>query len=188
MGSFLPCAAAILLCLFLPQGACPARAQVAFAQGDSVELDQILFVQAPEQGNTRGAVHESSSDGIVVIWIPEPLQKFCLGKTASQCSAMDYCIRTTTKSVSMCKTLAVPLSRLPAYPAGMIPRRVMSLSFYKLAPGGPYQPLEDFYKSQPRGSLDHISMTARIKARIRFTRGADDDDFRLEQVLATAPF
>src|SRR5208282_4567172 len=74
MGSFLPCAAAILLCLFLPQGACHARAQVAFAQGDSVELDQILFVQAPEQGNTRGAVHESSSDGIVVIWIPEPLQ------------------------------------------------------------------------------------------------------------------
>jgi len=173
------CVLAALLSPLVGPGGGSARAQ-GFSQGNSQERDEILFVQAPE--------HDNGSGGIVAIWIPAPLQKVCVGKTASQCSAMDYCIRTTSKQVSMCRNLAVPLSRLPAYPAGMIPRRMMSLSFYKLAPGGPYQPLEDFYKSLPRSSLEHISMTARIKARIRFTRGADDDDFRLEQVLGTGPF
>jgi hypothetical protein len=157
------------------EGARSARAQTV-SQG--VELDEILFVQAPEHGG----------DGIIVIWIPEPLQKSCLGKTASQCSAMDFCIRTTSKQVPMCRNLAIPLSRLPSYPANMRPRRMISEGFYKLAPGGPYQPLQDFYKSLPRSSLQRISMTARIKARIRFTRTPDDDDFHLEQVLAAAPF
>ena len=165
---------------FAPPGAGSASVQAAFAQGSSVELDEVLFVQAPERDN--------SGNGIEVIWIPEPLQRFCLGKTHSQCSAMDYCIRTTSKQVSTCKNLAVPLSRLPAYPAGMIPRRMISEGFYKLAPGGPYQKLVDFYKSLPRTALERISMTARIKARIRFARSADDDDFNLEQVLAVAPF
>ncbi len=179
---FVFCAAGLLLGALARPGCGVAHAQAAFAQGGSMngERDEILFVQAPE--------HDNGSGGIVVIWIPQPLQKVCLGKTASQCSAMDYCIRTTSKQVSICRNLAVPLSRLPSYPAGMIPRRMMSLSFYKLAPGGPYQPLEDAYKSLPRSSLEHISMTARIKARIRFTRSADDDDMRLEQVLGTAPF
>jgi hypothetical protein len=169
-----------LLSLLAPRGASAAKAQAAFAQGDSTERDEILFVQAPE--------HDNGSGGIVVISIPEPLQRFCLGKTFTQCSSMDYCIRTTTKQVSMCRNLAVPLSRLPSYPPGMTPRRLMSLSFYKLTPGGPYAPLEDFYKSLPRSSLERISMGARIKARIRFTRTPEGDDFQLEQVLATAPF
>jgi len=172
----------LLLCSFPGQGA--GSAQAAFAQG--VDRDEILFVQAPE--GKPGTARDNGSDGMIVAWIPEPLLKFCVGKTMSQCSAMDYCIRTTTRQVAMCRNLAVPLSRLPSYPPGMTPRRVMSLSFYKLQPGGPYQALEDYYKSLPRSSLERISMDARIKARIRFIPGANDDDFRFEQVLATAPF
>jgi len=184
VGWVLICGAVLLLSTFAGQGA--GSAQAAFAQGESTELDEVLFVQAPE--GKPGVARDNSSDGIVIAWIPEPILRFCLGKTMSQCSAMDYCIRTTTKQVPMCRNLAIPLSRLPSYPPGMRPRRVMSLSFYKLLPGGPYQALEDYYKSLPRSSLGRISMDARIKARIRFTPGANDDDFRFEQVLATAPF
>ena len=156
-----------------------AHAQAFTSQG--TELDEILFVQAPE--------HDvAGNPGIVLVWIPEPLLKSCLGKTLSQCSAMDYCIRTTSKQVSTCRNLAIPLSRLPSYPRGMRPARVLSLSFYKVTPTGPYGPLLDYYKSLPRSSLGRLSMGARIKARIQFTRSADDDDFRFEQVLATAPF
>jgi hypothetical protein len=174
------CFAVILLSPFARPNSGSGKGAASFAQGDSQELEETLFVLAPEHDNGQG--------GIDVAWIPEPLLKLCLGKTLSQCSAMDFCIRTTTKQVPMCRNLAIPLSRLPSYPPGMRPRRVMSLSFYKLLPGGPYQPLEDFYKSLPRSSLERISMSARIKARILFTRAADDDDFRLEQVIATAPF
>jgi hypothetical protein len=156
----------------------------AHAQSSSqgTELDQILFVQAPQ--------HDvSSNPGIVVAWIPEPLLKACLGKTLSQCSAMDYCIRTTSKQVSTCRNLAIPLSRLPSsFPPGMRPARVLSLSFYKITAAGPYGPLQAFYKSLPPSSLQRLSTTARIKARVRFTRNSDDDDFQFEQVLATAPF
>jgi hypothetical protein len=185
------CALALCAVAFLPgsptsfapiplvtQAAGSAQAQSSFSQG--TELDEILFVQAPENDNGSG--------GIVLAWIPDPLQKICLGKTLSQCSAMDFCIRTTTKTVAMCRNLAIPLSRLPAYPRGMTPHRVMSLSFYKLSPGGPYQPLVDIYKSLPSSSLDRLSMDARIKARIRVTHSANDDSIQLEQVLATAPF
>lgn len=154
---------------------------VAHAQSAGTELDEILFVQAPE--------HDiASNPGIDLAWIPEPLLKACLGKTLRQCSAMDYCIRTTNKQVAMCRNLAIPLSRLPSYPPGMRPARVLSLSFYKITPTGPYGKLQDFYKSLPRSSVERLSMAARIKARILFTRKPDDDDFRFEQVLATAPF
>jgi hypothetical protein len=166
--------AILLFCAFSGSVPFPAHAQ-------STEMEPILFIQAPEHGIP-------TNPGIEVIWIPEPLQKFCLGKTASQCAAMDFCIRTTSKQVKMCQNLAIPLSRLPAYPSGMTPRRMMSLTFYKLTPGGPYQPLVDAYKSLPRSSLERISMDARVKARVRFTRGDNDDDFQLEQVLAAAPF
>jgi hypothetical protein len=177
----LPSRAAIsLFCAFVCAIPYPVHAQ-------GTEMEQILFVQAPE-GKTPNATSANGSGGIEVIWIPEPLIKFCLGKTASQCAAMDFCIRTTSKQVKMCQNLAIPLSRLPAYPRDMTPRRMMSLTFYKLTPGGPYQPLVDAYKSLPRASLERLSLAARIKARVRFTRGDNDDDFQLEQVLAAAPF
>jgi hypothetical protein len=160
------------------QTAGSAEAQSSFSQG--TELDEILLVQAPENDNGSG--------GIVLAWVPEPLQQSCLGRTLSQCAAMDFCIRTTTKTVPMCRNLAIPLSRLPSYPRGMTPPRVMSLSFYKLTPGGPYQPLVDIYKSLPSSSLDRLSMDARIKARIRYTHSGNNDSMQMEQVLSTAPF
>jgi hypothetical protein len=186
----IPALSVLALCLLaflpgFPSGqtarafAASASAQT-FSQGNSIELDEILFVQAPQPDNGSG--------GIVIAWIPEPLLKSCLGRTLAQCSAMDFCIRTTTKSVPMCRNLAIPLSRLPSYPPGMRPRRVMSLSFYKLASGGPYQPLVDLYKSLPRSSLERHSLYARIKARIRLTPMSNDDSIQLEQVLSTAPF
>jgi hypothetical protein len=172
--------AAIVLCalVFVPGTFAPHAARAQSSAGS--DFDVILFVQAPQPDNGSG--------GIVVAWIPEPLLKSCLGRTLAQCSAMDFCIRTTTKSVAMCRNLAVPLSRLPAYPPGMRPRRVMSLSFYKLSPGGPYQPLVDLYKGLPRSSLERLSLDARIKARIRLTPMSNDDSIQLEQVLSAAPF
>lgn len=172
-----------------------AQAQSSFSDGvesgDSAELAVTLFVQAPEGPNgnvANGSGNGNGNRGIDLAWIPEPLQKICLGKTLSQCGAMDFCIRTTTKTVAMCRNLAIPLSRLPSYARGMSPPRVMSLSFYKLTPGGPYQPLVDAYKSLPSSSLKRLSMDARIKARIRYTHSGNNDSIQLEQVLATAPF
>jgi hypothetical protein len=180
----IPAIASFILCLVvLPSPlAFPGCGVVRAQSSQGTELDEILFVQTPEHDN-------AANPGIDVAWIPEPLLKICLGKTLQQCSAMDFCIRTTSKQVAMCRNLAIPLSRLPSsFPPGMRPRRVMSLSFYKITASGPYGPLQDFYKSLPRSSLQRLSLDARIKARIRFTREPDDDDFQFEQLLATAPF
>jgi hypothetical protein len=146
----------------------------------SVELEQLLFVQAPEQDNGKG--------GIVVIWLPQPLQKLCLGKTATQCSTIDYCIRTTNRESSQCKNIGVNLARIPAYPPDTRPRRKLSVMYFPLAPIKGFEQLKDFYKSAPKESLERISMSARIKTRIRFTRKTDDDDFDLLEVLAVPPF
>jgi len=45
--------------------------------------------------------------------------------------------------------------------------------------------LMKFFESAPKGSLDHLSTRARIKARVKLTRTADDDQFELLEVLAT---
>jgi hypothetical protein len=148
-------------------------------QPGSVELEEFLFVQAPEHDNGKG--------GIVLIWIPQPLLKLCLGKTHTQCATIDYCIRTTNRESSQCKNIGVSLARIPAYPPGTRPRRMMSLVLMYLQPDK-YELLQDFYKSAPKESVERISMSARVKARIRFTRKPDDDDFQLEEVLAVPPF
>jgi hypothetical protein len=70
----------------------------------------------------------------------------------------------------------------------MRPSRQLSVIYYPIAPINGFDLLKDFYRSAPRASLERISMSARIKARIRFTRKADDDDFDLLEVLAVAPF
>jgi len=152
-------------------------AQAPSASG-CVELEQFLFVQAPEHDNGKG--------GIVLIWLPQPL-KLCLGKTHTQCANIDYCIRTTNRESSQCKNIGVDLARIPPYPPDTRPRRMMSLMLLYLTPTK-FEPLQNFYKSAPKESLERISMSARIKARIRFTRKPDDDDFQLEEVLAVPPF
>jgi hypothetical protein len=61
---------------------------VALAQSprpgeSSVELQPSLFVQLPGGKSIPGAVQ--------LVWIPEPLEKYCLGKTHEQCASMDFC-------------------------------------------------------------------------------------------------
>jgi hypothetical protein len=69
-----------------------------------VELEETMFVLKPGTAGVKG---------VVLAWIPQPIQTLCMGKTHMECSSMDYCIRTTSKDVSMCRTLAVKLSSLP---------------------------------------------------------------------------
>lgn len=154
----------------------------AVDQPGAVEIEQLLFVQAPQHANPQ--------DGIVLVWLPEPLQRLCLGKTAKQCATIDYCIRTTNRDVAMCRNLGINLARIPVYPAGTRPRRMISLELSRIYPmkGNGFELLQNFYKSAPRASLERLSMSARVKARIQFIRKPDDDDFNLIQVIAAPPF
>ena len=153
-------------------------AQIPTVGPGSVELDATLFVQAPEfKGATPGT--------IVVIWLPQPLVKLCLGKTATQCANIDYCIRTTNRATPTCSHLGVDLARIAKYPPGTKPRRMLSVTLSRMKPDW-LTPLQDFYRNAPQGSLDVLSMDARVKARIRYDRNANDDGFALLEVL-TAP-
>jgi hypothetical protein len=142
-------------------------------------MDAILFVQSLPMKNGH--------DGIHLVWIPQPLQRLCLGKTAQQCADIDYCIRTTNRDVSTCRNLGIPLSRLPSYPPGMVPARQLSITYIALTPDH-FANLQEFFHRAPKAWLEHLSMSARVKARVRFTRKADDDDFDVLRILAVAPF
>jgi hypothetical protein len=156
-------------------GSSIAHASQAVAP-ETVELEESLFVQDPHL--------KSGKKGVLVVWIPQPLQKACMGKTTEQCSAMDYCIRTTSKNVSTCKNLKVSLDKLPAYPADMRPRRLMSVTLFAMTNSNKFQNLLDFVANAPAGSLDRLSSKARFKARVKLTRTADDDQFDLLEVLS----
>ncbi len=130
---------------------------------------------------------KNGQDGIVLIWIPQPIQRLCLGKTDQQCASIDYCIRTTNQNVSMCRNLGMPLSRLPSYPRGMVPRRQLSVTLMRLTPDY-FSSLQDFVRHAPKASLQRLSLSARVKARVRLTRKPDDDDFDVLEILAVAPF
>ena len=159
-----------------------ARDQSAGVTGhpESTELEAILFVQAPQADNGKGAIR--------LVWVPQPIERLCLGKTAQQCSTIDYCIRTTNREVSMCRNLEIPLSRLPSYPQGMRPRRQLSVIYFPAATIKNLAMLEDFYHRAPRVSLERLSLSTRIKARVRFIRRPDDDDFDVLEIVAISPF
>jgi hypothetical protein len=156
----------------------PAPVSLAAPQQSTSELEVSLFVQDPHmKGGKRG---------IEVVWIPQPILKYCLGKTTQECSTIDYCIRTTNKQVAMCKNLGVDTTHLPAYPADIPPRRVLSvICLYPMTVTTGCGRLMKFFESAPTGSLDRLSTRARIKARVKLTRTADDDQFELLEVLAT---
>jgi len=158
-----------------------ARAQSAGAgaQPPSTEMDAILFVQSFPMKN--------GPDAIDLVWVPEPIQRLCLGKTEQQCASIDYCIRTTNRDVSMCRNLGMPLSRLPSYPAGMVPRRQFSVALMRLTPDH-FTKLQEFFHRAPKASLERLSLSARVKARVRLTHKPDDDDFEVLEILAVAPF
>jgi hypothetical protein len=151
---------------------------VALAQAPrsaSIELEPSLFVQLPGGKSIPGSVQ--------LVWIPEPLEKYCFGKTHVQCASMDFCIRTTTKDVSTCRNLAVDLAHLPAYPPDMRPRRMMSIALIPPTRMNGWQDLEEYIARLPKDQLEHFSPLVRVKARVTFTRTPDDDDFRVVEIL-----
>jgi len=152
-----------------------ALAQTPRSGESSVELEPSLFVQLPGGKITPGAVQ--------LVWIPEPLVKYCLGKTHQQCASMDFCIRTTTKNVSTCRNLAVDLAHLPAYPPDMRPRRMLSITLYLARMKG-WEELQDYVARAPKDRLERFSPLARIKAKVTFTRTPEDDDFRVLEILS----
>jgi hypothetical protein len=145
-------------------------------QEKSSELEAVLFVQDPHLANGK--------KGVQVIWIPQPVQKYCLGKTIKECSTIDYCIHTTNKHAAMCQNLGVDTARLPAYPADVSPKRVLSIVYFLPMDGDKgFGRLAEFFENAPKVSLDHLSRNARIKARVKLSRSADDDQFEMLEVL-----
>jgi hypothetical protein len=162
-------AAASVLCVV-------ALAQTLRPGENSLELEPSLFVQLPGGKITPGAVQ--------LVWIPEPLEKYCFGKTHQQCASMDFCIRTTTKNVSTCRNLAVDLAHLPAYPPNMSPRRMLSIALIPPTRMKGWEELENFIARTPKDRLEHFSPLVRIKAKVTFTRTPEDDDFRVIEILS----
>jgi hypothetical protein len=159
--------AAALLCMV-------AMAQPA--RESSIEMEPSLFVQLPGGKFTPGAVQ--------LVWIPDPLVKYCLGKTHQQCASMDFCIRTTTKNVSTCRNLAVDLAHLPTYPADMSPRRMLSIAMIPPTVMKGWDELEAYLARTPKENLEYCSRAARVKAKVSFTRKPDDDAFRVVEILS----
>ena len=153
------------------------------------EIEATLFILKPDPpaNKTANTGPFANKTAVTVVWIPQPIQKYCIGKTHKECATLDFCIRTTSKSVAMCRNLPVDINHFPAYPADSGPRRMLSvimLGAYNM-PG--FDALRQFVENSPAGSLDHFSQAARIKAKVKFTRTADDDDFKLVEVLAGPP-
>ena len=161
-------AAAAVLCVV-------AMGQTPRPGESNLELEPSLFVQLPGGKSSPGAVQ--------LVWIPAPLEKYCLGKTHEQCAAMDFCIRTTTRDVSTCRNLAVDLAHLPAYPPDMRPRRMLSVVLYLARMKG-WVELQDYMARAPKDRLEHFSPLARIKAKVTFTRTPEDDGFRVLEILS----
>jgi hypothetical protein len=176
--------AAVVFCItsganpYLPGGGetLLAYASSPTPQEKTSELEASLFVQDPHFANGKKAVQ--------VIWIPGPVQKYCMGKTAKECSTIDYCIRTTDKHAAMCQHLSADIARLPPYPPNVSPRRVLSVVYFlPMASEKGFDRLAEFFENAPKGSLDHLSRNARIRAKVKLTRSAGDDEFEVLEVL-----
>jgi hypothetical protein len=96
---------------------------------------------------------------------------------------MDFCIRTTTKNVAMCRNLPVDLAHLPAYPADMRPRRMMSVGLYLARMKG-WDELQEYMARAPKEQLEHFSQAGRVTAKVVFTRTAEDGGFRVVEILS----
>jgi hypothetical protein len=159
-----------------------AQSQVPVAKEGASELEESLFVLNPHLKNAKGV---EIPGVLTVVSVPKPIQKYCMGETSEQCSTIDYCIRTTTKSVAMCQKLPPNLRNLPPYTAGMSPNRVFSISFFQGAPNiKGFDALRRFYDAAPKGTLDVFSTHARFRAKIRFTKTANDGNFELLEVVS----
>jgi len=79
------------------------------------------------------------------------------------------------------------LSKLPKYSSDVRPKRVLSIVFYRGSLIKGWAALRTYFDSQPPGTFDRVSKSARIKARLKLIRSTDDDQFELLEVLAVPP-
>jgi hypothetical protein len=80
--------------------------------------------------------------------------------------------------------LPVDVANIPKYPRDMVPRRVLAVTYFRTATAiKGISDLLEYFDVKPRSDFDRLSMKARISARIRVKRSADDDDFELLEVL-----
>ena len=159
-----------------------AQSQVPAAKEGVSDLEESLFVLNPHLKNAKGV---EIPGVLLVVSVPQPIQKYCMEKNSQECSTIDYCIRTTTKSVAMCQKLPPNLRNLPPYPAGMRPNRMFSISYFQGAPNiKGFDALRRFYDAAPKGTLDVFSAHAGFQAKIRFTKTADDGNFELLEVVS----
>lgn len=166
----------LLIAIGLSAITLPAAPAVrAQSEGTTSEREAILFVQSLAMKNGQS--------GIELVWLPQPLKRFCLGKTAERCALIDYCTRTTNPGWGRCQNV----HPLPSYPAGMVPRRMLSVVLMKLTPNT-FANLQEFVRNAPAASLERLSLSARVKARVRFTRSSDDDSFQVLEITEVAPF
>ena len=136
----------------------------------------MLFVLDPHMKEGR--------KGITLVWLPQPLEKYCIGKTHEACATIDYCIRTTNKDVAMCKNLSADVRNLPPYPVDVTPRRMLSVTLlYPMTPDHGRGSLMKFFEGAAPGSLDRLSTRAQVKARVKLTRTWDDDNFEVLEVV-----
>jgi len=144
------------------------------------EREAFLFV-------VNSTPNASAQGALDVLWIPDPVLKYCLGRTREQCVAIDYCIRTTNRNVSQCRNLPVDISRIPKYPRDLYPSRVLGITYFRTA-SGVIEGINTLFERYDRGQkadFDRVTLNARFKARIRAKRSDDDDDFNVLQVLTT---
>lgn len=145
------------------------------AQSPTTELETFLYIQDPH--------NLQRPDSIFLLWIPEPVLKYCLNRPNKECIDIDYCIRTTTKHVKQCQNLPVDISRIPRYSPETQPRRVLGVTFYRIVGLKGWDSLLAYFKSQPPGTFDRLTPATRIKAKVKFTRNPEDDSFSLLEVL-----
>src|SRR5271155_451432 len=82
-------------------------------QEGATEVETSLFLLDARWKSPKGGA--ATPAAISVVWIPQPIQKYCVGKDQQECATIDFCIRTTTKTVAMCKSLPPNLRNLPPY-------------------------------------------------------------------------
>jgi hypothetical protein len=155
----------------------PPAVSAGFGQPGGVEMEQTLYVQAPDFPGT--------GDSIVLVWLPDPLVSTCLGRTMKECFKIDYCIRTTNPNSPQCRNLGIPRSQLPHYPANMRPRRAISVVLRALGNDNGFDKLKAFYRNASPSSLNTLSPDATIQARIRYDDNPSFQSFYLLEVLST---
>jgi hypothetical protein len=146
-------------CLLLVISANSGQAQRSIDQAATLEREVDLFILNPPP----------ASDGaLVLLWIPPPVQRFCVGRTQEQCVAIDYCIRTINRNVPQCRALPVDVANVPKYPESIYPRRVLAVTYFRGAATAikGVADLLEYFDDQQRSDYDRLSTTGRIRAKI----------------------